>query len=73
MDRTIEQRLAVIEAVVIRLEERLFGNGQPGELALLKNRVRQVESWLWRTAGAAGVVLALLQVFDHAFSRVLGR
>jgi hypothetical protein len=73
MDQLIEQRLAVIETVVLRLEERLFGNGQPGEIAQLKRRVRNLESWFWRAAGACGVLLALLQLLDHSFARLAGK
>jgi hypothetical protein len=73
MDQLIEQRLAVIETVVVRLEERLFGNGQPGEIAQLKRRVRNLESWFWRAAGAGGVLLALLQLLDHSFARLAGK
>ena len=61
MDRTDHERLAVIEEVVLRLEERLFGDGQPGELALLKTRVRKLEAWFWRAAGAIGLALALFE------------
>lgn len=73
MDQLIEQRLAVIETVVLRLEERLFGNGQPGEIAQLKRRVRNLESWFRRAAGAGGVLLALLQLLDHSFARLAGK
>jgi hypothetical protein len=61
--RSIEERLAVIEEVVLRLEERLLGNGQPGELEILKTRVSRLEAWFWRGAGAAGVLVTLLEVF----------
>lgn len=70
MDLVIEQRLAVIEAIVLRLEERLFGNGQPGEIAAIKGRLNKLESWFWRLAGAAGVLAALMEIFDHRFSKV---
>ena len=62
MERTVQERLAVIEEVVVRLEERLFGNGQPGEIASLKDRVRRIESWLWRAAGAIGLIAVLLEL-----------
>ncbi len=61
MERTVQERLAVIEEVLLRMEQRLFGNGQPGELALLKERVRRIETWFWRLVGAGSVLMALLQ------------
>lgn len=70
MERSVQERLAVIEEVLLRMEQRLFGNGQPGELALLKERLRRVETWFWRLVGAGSVLLALLQLFNisHLFS-----
>lgn len=73
MDPIVLERLAVIEAVVLRLEERLFGNGQPGEIALLKARVRRLESWFWRAAGALGVLMGLLELLDRTLSRTVGK
>ncbi len=70
VDQLIEQRLAVIEAVVVRLEERLFGNGQPGEINQMKQRIANLEAWFWRAAGAAGVLLGLLQFFNHSIARL---
>lgn len=67
MDKLVEERLAVIEAVVIRLEERLFGNGQPGEIASLRLRVARLEAWFWRTAGAAGLLLFVAEVVTRLF------
>ena len=65
MDQAIEERLAIIETIVLRLEERLFGNGQPGEIAKIKDRLSKVESWFWRLVGAAGTILVLLEMVDR--------
>ncbi len=65
MDRSDHERLAVIEEVVLRLEARLFGNGQPGEVALLKARVHRIEQWFWRISGAGAVLLALCEKLLH--------
>lgn len=62
MDSVINERLAVIEAVVLRLEERLFGNGQPGEIGAIKQRLNRLEAWFWRAAGAGALALALLDL-----------
>ena len=59
--KTMGERVAVIEEVVLRMEERLFGNGQPGELEKIQGRVRRLEQWFWRAAGAISVVLALFE------------
>lgn len=73
MERTDHERLAVIEEVVLRLEERLFGNGQPSDIATIKERVRILEAWFWRTAGALALVAGALELFAHTFSRGLIR
>ncbi len=73
MDESIQARLAVIEEVVLRLEQRLFGDGQPGEIALLKERLRRLETWFWRAAGAAGVLIGLLEVFDRTLALLAGK
>lgn len=65
MDRTDHERLAVIEEVVLRLEERLFGDGQPGEIATLKARVHRIEQWFWRISGGGAVLLALGEKLLH--------
>lgn len=64
-EKTAHERLAVIEEVVLRLELRLFGNGHPGELEKLQMRVRRLESWFWRCAGAVSIAVFLLQTFRH--------
>ena len=61
-EKNIQERLAVIEQIVLRLEERLFGNGQPGEMAKLQERVRQLESWFWRAFGAIAFGVFLIEV-----------
>lgn len=43
---SIPERLAVIEQLVGTMNLRLFGNGQPGELATMKNRMEEVENRL---------------------------
>ena len=64
-DTTIQERLAVIEQVVTRLEQRLFGNGQPGEVQIIRERVRRLEAWAWRAAGAVALALMLLEAFHR--------
>ena len=38
----------------------LIGNGQPGRMGLLENRVGKIERWMWGIAGGAGVVLFII-------------
>ncbi len=64
-DKSIQERLAVIEEILVRLEDRLFGNGQPGELARLQSRVRRLETWFWRAAGAVGLAVMLLEALHR--------
>lgn len=63
----ISGRLATIEAVVVRLETRLLGNGQPGELARLytrtddlDNRLDKVERTEAKARGAFWAISALV-------------
>ncbi len=70
MTNEILERLAVIEAVVRRLESRLFGNGQPGEIAAIKRRVVRLESWLWRATGAAALLLCILDLLARRFPQL---
>ncbi len=41
----VEARLTVVEQVLMRIEQRLFGNGQPGELTVIKTRLAAVEKF----------------------------
>ena len=61
-EKSIQERLAIIEEIVLRMEQRLFGNGQPGDLENLHSRVRRLESWFWRAAGAAALAVMLLEL-----------
>jgi hypothetical protein len=72
-DGAILERLAVIEAIVVRLEDRLFGNGQPGEIGLLKQRVAKLETWFWRAAGGVGILFALLELASRRIPQALVR
>ncbi len=60
--RSDDPRLAVIEQVVLRLEARLFGDGQPGEIAGIKHRIRALENWRWKIIGGAGAFALLFEL-----------
>lgn len=52
--------LAVIKEVVLRLEHRLFGNGQPGVIEEHSKRIAKLENWRWWVVGiAVGLGIAL--------------
>jgi hypothetical protein len=51
MERTTNERLAVIEDAVVDIRHRLFGNGQPGILDKHDQRLDRLESYLWRGLG----------------------
>ena len=51
--RTDSERIAVIEVTVLDLKKELFGNGQPGELEIIRRRVIALEKWRWWVGGAA--------------------
>lgn len=53
----------VLAAKIESIDERLFGNGQPGELHQIKNRISKLEKWMWGLGGAgivAGFILKLV-------------
>ena len=56
----VVERLSAIEVTLGHMDRRLFGNGQPGELALLSARVAHLETQSWKVAGAMGLALFLL-------------
>lgn len=60
-DKQIEQfqemleRQVRIETIVTEMDHKLFGNGQPGVLKLLDDRVKDLEGWKkWVVGLAAG-------------------
>jgi hypothetical protein len=55
----------VIEEIVLRMEQRLLGNGQPGEIDKLKHRVSRLESWFWRAAGAVALAILVLETLHR--------
>ncbi len=72
MYEALEARLAVIEAVLLRLEAQLLGNGQPGEIEIIKRRVTRLEAWFWRATGAVALLLALAGLLERGFARLVG-
>ncbi len=58
---TDKERLTEIETILGRMEQRLFGNGQPGELSGIKARVTELEKLRWQLIGGAAVVVALAE------------
>lgn len=56
-----EQRQVHIETLVGDLRQRLYGNGQPGDIETMEARITKLESWFWRAVGAGGVLLFILQ------------
>lgn len=58
-----EERFSALEGaqrahseILVRIERRLFGNGQPGELTKLDARVSILETWkAWSTGICAAV------------------
>jgi len=64
MDLTFEQRvidrLARIETEVRFLRTELIGDGQPGKLALMERRLRQLEGQAERQAGVVGAIAAIV-------------
>jgi len=62
------ERIRALEVTVNRMDSHLFGNGQPGELELLNNRVSKMERIVW----AVGGVLGFLTMLMHGAEAVRG-
>lgn len=60
MPQDVAERLARIEAIVSRMEQRLLGNGQPGEIDLLKQRTSELEEVAYKAKGAFWVISAVV-------------
>lgn len=59
---TIEARVVRIETMLGNFMQQLLGNGQPGELAKISDRVTALEQAEWRRGGDAAMV-------DRAWNR----
>lgn len=57
---TDSERLAKVETIVEVIHDRLFGNGQPGELSKLDDRVQVLENNKNRIIGAFSIVSVLM-------------
>ncbi len=65
--------LAKIEVIVKDMHTRLFGNGQPGELDKLRDRILPLESHRHQFIGAVGVVSFILLLLGGTFiAHILG-
>ena len=72
--------IAVIKEVVERMDRRLFGNGQPGEIQILRTdfsaadneldvRLKRLERGFYKAVGAIILIAVVLEAFGH---KVLG-
>lgn len=63
--RMIGERLARLETHV----ESLVGNGQPGRLTLVENKVSELQHWRWKATGiytgASAVISAVVAFLYH--------
>ena len=62
---SIESRLIVVEEILGRIELRLFGNGQPGELNSIKKRLTDLEQFKWKFVGAMGAALTIAETVKY--------
>jgi hypothetical protein len=61
----IETRVENIEAVVQKIDRRLFGNHQPGEMDKLRADVEGLREWRAKAKGAfwlAGIVFSAVEI-----------
>jgi hypothetical protein len=72
----MSERLRNLDATIVRLEKRLFGNGTPGELAKLDERTTSelekldarttsVERMVWKIQGIGMLVVILIEALSH--------
>lgn len=59
-NRAVESRLTKIETLMERLDHYLLGNGQPGQLSLLKSDVESLKEFKWKLYGAFGGLTLLM-------------
>ena len=66
-ERSDSERIAIIETVVLQMEKQLFGNGQPGQIDILHERIGDIskrvvhlENWKWWLSGMAFAVGSML-------------
>ena len=62
---SIESRLMAVEQILGRIEQRLFGNGQPGEISSIKSRLTDLEQFKWKFVGAMGAALTVSEVVKY--------
>lgn len=55
------ERLSRMEGTLDRIERRLFGNGQPGEIAIIKLRVSRLEWYLALSIGGGAAILWIIE------------
>lgn len=67
-----DEQLATIKAVVEDMHHRLFGNGQPGELAELRGRASSLEEFKNKVLGALVIIGTALGIVGTAiFTHIL--
>lgn len=52
--------LASLAVVVKGLERRLYGNGQPGDIAEIKAKLDDLRAWYWKAIGGVAVIAVLV-------------
>lgn len=68
----LETDVALIRQTVERMDMRLFGNGQKGEISGMKARILHLENWRYWVVGIAvgvGSLMALVFSFVRLGSR----
>jgi len=66
-------QIARIDEIVQNIHYRLFGNGQPGELALLSKRQDVSENFIAMTKGALVVIGTIITIMGGAIITLWGK
>ena len=64
-DLSDKERLVAIEQILGRMEQRLFGNGQPGELSTIKKRLTTLEQYKWQISAIFTALIGLVEFLVH--------
>lgn len=59
----VSARLVKVETEQEEMHHRLYGNGQPGDIANMSKKIEELQSWMLRATGAVGVIVILVEHF----------
>lgn len=55
-ESTDSERIIAIETTVFGMSQRLYGNGQPGDIDKIYSKIESIERFKWQAIGALGLI-----------------